>query len=85
MREENGKREIEAVCDVWEGGLVGYLEWKIREFLEDTGINFMDLDDDIMEDLNSEMTDSEMTDSEMTDTTEMMDTETTDIDGIYDI
>jgi len=27
------KREIETVCEIWEGGLVGYLTWKLRKVL----------------------------------------------------
>jgi hypothetical protein len=33
MVEGGRKREIEAVCEGFDGGLVGYLEWKIREAL----------------------------------------------------
>src|ERR1700722_7941963 len=35
MAETNGKREIEAVCDTWGGGLIGYLLWKIRRKMEE--------------------------------------------------
>jgi len=48
MGEVNGKREIEAICDTWEGGIVGYLVWKIKQSLEhweeeENGINLVDL------------------------------------------
>jgi hypothetical protein len=33
MRRTGGKREIEAVCETWVGGLVGYLTWKLRRAL----------------------------------------------------
>ena len=33
MRESGYKREIESVCEIWEGGLVGYLTWKLRKVL----------------------------------------------------
>jgi hypothetical protein len=33
MRESGFKREIEAVCEIWEGGLVGYLTWKLSKVL----------------------------------------------------
>lgn len=53
MQEVDGKREIEAVCDTWEGGLVGYLAWKIKQLLEeDTGIDFIDLLDNMSHDLD---------------------------------
>ena len=55
MREVNGKREIEAVCDAWEGGLIGYLTWKIKQCLEhweeeENGINLVDLHENILDD-----------------------------------
>jgi len=34
MKRRNGKREIEAVCETWEGGLIGYLIWKLRQALD---------------------------------------------------
>lgn len=53
MQEIDGKREIEAVCDTWEGGLVGYLIWKIKQLLEeDAGIDFIDLLDNTSDDLD---------------------------------
>jgi hypothetical protein len=53
MQETDGKREIEAVCDTWKGGLVGYLTWKIKQFLEeDTGIDFIDLQENTPDDLD---------------------------------
>jgi hypothetical protein len=33
MRRTGWKREIEAVCETWVGGLVGYLTWKLRRAL----------------------------------------------------
>ena len=48
--ENGGKREIEAVCDVFEGGLMGYLTWKIKTALhlnddqEDNAIALQELD-----------------------------------------
>jgi hypothetical protein len=50
MKEYNGKREIEAVCDTFQGGLIGYLSWKISESLTiDTpnaqGIQLEDFED----------------------------------------
>ena len=46
MKDVNGKREIEAVCETWEGGLVGYLVWKIKRVLlqmeEGRGYDFID-------------------------------------------
>ena len=55
MREMNGKREIEAVCDTWEGGLIVYLTWKIKQFLEhweddEKGIDLVDLQENILDD-----------------------------------
>jgi hypothetical protein len=55
MREVNGKREIEAVCDTWEGGLIEYLKWKIKQFLEhweeeENGINLVDLQETTLDD-----------------------------------
>jgi hypothetical protein len=55
MREANGKREIEAICDTWEGGLVEYLIWKIKKFLkyweeEENGINLVDLEENTLDD-----------------------------------
>lgn len=55
MREVNGKREIEAICDTWEGGLVEYLIWKIKRFLkyleeEENGINLDDLQENTLDD-----------------------------------
>jgi hypothetical protein len=54
MQESNGKREIEAVCDSWNGGLVGYLVWKIKRTLhveedEMDWIGSDDLDDDLVD------------------------------------
>lgn len=34
MAQVNGKREIEAICDTWDGGLEQYLIWKLKQFLE---------------------------------------------------
>lgn len=34
MQESNRKREIEAICDTWEGGLLRYLVGKIKQFVE---------------------------------------------------
>lgn len=51
MGEKGWKREIEAVCDAFEGGLVGYLTWKISEVFgtkytaEDEGIQWDELED----------------------------------------
>jgi len=33
MRELGFKREIETVCEIWKGGLVGYLTWKLSKVL----------------------------------------------------
>ena len=38
MRRVGGKREIEAVCETWVGGLVGYLTWKLRRVLRITDL-----------------------------------------------
>lgn len=33
MRRVGGKREIEAVCESWVGGVCGYLTWKLKRVL----------------------------------------------------
>ena len=49
MKAVGGKREIEAVCDIWENGIVGYLYHKISRVHtiegEMDGINVMELED----------------------------------------
>ena len=49
MKRVGGKREIEAVCDTWENGIVGYLYHKISCVHEIErkmhGIDFMELQD----------------------------------------
>ena len=56
MKRRNGKREIEAICDTWQGGLISYLIWKINRYLlhislEETPIDSMDLEDDYILDI----------------------------------
>jgi hypothetical protein len=54
MKRVDGKREIEAVCEFWEDGIVGYLYHKLSQELEvarDTDeINFTELQDDFIMD-----------------------------------
>jgi hypothetical protein len=47
MQEVNGKKEIEAVCDTWKGGLEGYLVWKIKRILglEEDDMDWVGSDD----------------------------------------
>ena len=50
MQNFNGKREIEAICDSWQGGLVTYMIRKLKEALEqfeneERGIGLDDLQD----------------------------------------
>lgn len=48
MQDVNGKRDIEAVCDSWEDGLIGYLVWKMKQFFErfeKEGLNGINLDE----------------------------------------
>jgi len=58
MQDVNGKRDIEAVCDSWEGGLIGYLVWKLKQlfqFFEKDGligINLNELHEDELFDIN---------------------------------
>jgi len=79
LGEGNGKREIEAVCETWEGGLEGYLVWKINRLLlalqkDDEGIHFEEMCD---EDSLIEHTD------DMLDINDIMDADSN--DGIYDL
>jgi len=48
MRVSGGKREIEAVCESWVGGLMGYLTWKLRSALGLSGTGAGEMDEDIM-------------------------------------
>ena len=56
MKRVRGKREIEAVCDSWENGIVGYLYHKLSQELEVAGdtdeISFMELQDDTMDEVD---------------------------------
>ena len=51
MAEADGKKEIEAVCDTWNGGLVGYLLSKIGRRMEELnqddsdGMSSVEMDD----------------------------------------
>jgi hypothetical protein len=47
MAQFNGKREIEAICDTWQGGLESYLNWKIKRFLQNTEEDMNGIDFDI--------------------------------------
>jgi hypothetical protein len=63
IKKVGGKREIEAVCDFWEDGIVGYLYHKLSQELEvamDTDeIDFTELQDDIMdEDIGIDLEDT---------------------------
>jgi len=49
MKRKNGKREIEAVCETWEGGLVGYLIWKLRQAFDMDEITLDNMEVGIME------------------------------------
>jgi hypothetical protein len=65
MAETNGKREIEAVCDTWEGGLIGYLLWKIGRRMEELnkedsgGIDSGELDEMDMAEVNPDINDED--------------------------
>lgn len=78
MLDGNGKREIEAVCETWEGGLEGYLVWKLTRLLtlekeQEKGIDF----DEMYEDTLTGDTD------EILDIDDIMETDS--FDGIYDL
>jgi hypothetical protein len=67
MREHDGKREIEAVCDTFEGGLIGYLAWKVRTALgvdhePDTGIGLEEVEDVVNDSGGVELNISDMSD-----------------------
>ena len=48
MKLSGGKREIEAVCESWVGGLIGYLTWKLRSALGLVEMPDGEMDEDIM-------------------------------------
>jgi len=48
MRVSRRKREIEAVCESWVGGLIGYLTWKLRSALGLVEMPDGEMDEDIM-------------------------------------
>ena len=78
LEEGNGKREIEAVCETWEGGLEGYLVWKLTRLLamdkqHEEGIKF----EEMCEDTLTGDTD------DMLDMNDITDTES--FDGIFDL
>jgi len=78
LTEGNGKREIEAVCETWEGGLEGYLVWKINRLLptlqkENEGVNL----DEMLENTLIEETDDKLDINDVTDTDSC--------DGIFDL
>ena len=68
----HGKREIEAVCETWEGGLEGYLVWKITRLLQlirdDEGIDFEEMcEDSLMEDTDDILDINDVTDTDSCD------------------
>jgi hypothetical protein len=68
----NGKREIEAVCETWEGGLEGYLVWKITRLLQlirdDEGIDFEEMcEDSLIEDTDDILDINDVTDTDSCD------------------
>jgi len=69
MKEHDGKREIEAVCDTFEGGLIGYLTWKLRIALglEDTQVDTEGIGTEEFEDDEQDLLDIEFDMSDMDD------------------
>jgi hypothetical protein len=81
MAETEGKREIEAICDTFQGGLEGYLVDKIGRRLEDLnndagGIDVTDLDmemTEVMDDIDNDDKGIEMDDMDTWDLGDNMD------------
>jgi hypothetical protein len=74
MQRVNGKREIEAICDSWQGGLVRYLIWKVKEALKQLENEEKEIGVDDLRDIEDNDGDMNIDDT----------VDVSDPDGIYD-